>query len=67
MCRQSLFYNFQANYIFENGDEDTNITSYGVLDITVSVNDKKTISDELNISNSAYSCIKKTGLRSGIL
>ena len=58
---------FQANYIFENGLEPSNIASFGVLDINVSMNQKSTEASELNISNIAYIFLKQTGLTSDIL
>lgn len=58
---------FQANYIFENGCEASDITSYGVIDINVSVGEKTTEAQVLNVSAMAYSNIKQTGLRNGIL
>ena len=59
---------FQAEYIFKNGynDEDNrNISSYSVLDISVSVdnsNDNKTKAQKLNMSEKAYDYVHKTGL-----
>lgn len=64
----------QAEYIFENGynNEDNNdISSYGVLDISISVKDKdikeKTIAEKKNMSEIAYDLVRKTGLDSRIL
>ena len=59
---------YQAEYIFRNGynDEDNrDISSYSVLDISVSVdnsNDNKTIAQKLNMSEMAYDLVHKTGL-----
>lgn len=59
---------FQAEYIFKNGynDEDNrNISSYSVLDISVSIdnsNDSKTKAQKLNMSEKAYDYVHKTGL-----
>lgn len=58
---------YQANYILENGIESTDITSYSVLDINISVDKKETIAAKLNVSEIAYSYIKQTGLSNGIL
>lgn len=58
----------QADYIYENGysnENNSDVASYKVLDISVSMdssNKKKTMADELNMSNYAYDCILKTGL-----
>ena len=59
---------YQAEYIFKNGynDEDNrDITSYSVLDISVSVdnsNANKTNGQKLNMSEIAYDYVHKTGL-----
>lgn len=59
---------YQADYIFQNGYNDENnrnISSYSVLDISVSVdnsNDNKTIAQKLNMSEMAYDLVHKTGL-----
>lgn len=64
---------YQAEYIFRNGynDEDNrDISSYSVLDISVSVNsssESKTIAQKLNMSEIAYDYIHKTGLDGRIL
>lgn len=59
---------FQAEYIYENGYNDENnrdISSYTVLDISVSKdnsNNSKTIAQRKNMSEIAYDYIHKTGL-----
>lgn len=59
---------YQAEYIFKNGynDEDNrDISSYSVLDISVSVNNSssnKTKAQKLNMSEIAYDLVRKTGL-----
>lgn len=59
---------YQAEYIFQNGYNDENnrdVSSYSVLDISVSVdnsNDNKTIAQKLNMSEMAYDLVHKTGL-----
>lgn len=59
---------YQAEYIFKNGynDEDNrDISSYSVLDISVSVdnsNSNKTKAQKLNMSEIAYDLVQKTGL-----
>lgn len=58
----------QADYIYENGynhEDNETISSYRVLDISVNVdssNRRKTIANELGMSEYAYDCIVKTGL-----
>ena len=61
----------QAEYIFKNGynnDENSDITSYNVLDISVSVNDNKknTLAYKNKMSERAYDLIHQTGLDSRI-
>ncbi len=62
---------YQAEYIFENGynnENNSNISSYNVLDINISVKDKtKTIAEKNNMSGIAYDLIHKTGLDCRIL
>ena len=64
---------YQADYIFQNcyNDENNrNISSYSVLDISVSVdnsNDNKTIAQKLNMSEIAYDLVHKTGLDGKII
>ena len=62
---------YQAEYIYENGYNNENsrdITSYSVLDISVSVDNSssKTIAQKKNISEIAYDYVHKTGLDSNI-
>ena len=58
----------QADYIYENGynhEENDDISSYSVLDISVNVDNsdrKQTVANKLGMSEYAYDCIKKTGL-----
>lgn len=58
---------FQANYILENGIETSDIVSYSVIDINVSVGKANTMASQLDMSEIAYSNLKSTGLMSGIL
>ena len=62
---------YQAEYIFENGfnnENNGNIASYSVLDISVNVDaSKRTQAQKLNMSEIAYDLIHKTGLDSGLL
>lgn len=59
---------YQAEYIFENGYNNENnrdISSYSVLDISVSKdnsNSNKTIAQKENMSEIAYDYIHETGL-----
>ena len=59
---------YQAEYIFKNGynDEDNrDISSYSVLDVSVSVDNSgsnKTKAQRLNMSEIAYDLVHKTGL-----
>ena len=59
---------YQAEYIFKNGynDEDNrDISSYSVLDVSVSVDNSssnKTKAQKLNMSEMAYDLVHKTGL-----
>lgn len=61
---------YQAEYIYTNGynsEDNRDITSYSVLDISVSVdnsNSNKTIAQKNNMSEMAYDYIHKTGLDS---
>lgn len=58
----------QADYIYENGynhEDNEDISSYRVLDISVNVdnsNKQKTVANSLGMSEYAYDCTKKTGL-----
>lgn len=61
----------QAEYIYKNGynnEENSDIASYSVLDISVSVNNtqKNTIAYKNNTSERAYDLIHQTGLDSRI-
>ena len=63
---------YQAEYIFENGYNNENnrdIASYSVLDISVSKDNSssnKTIAQKENMSETAYDYVHKTGLDSKI-
>ena len=63
---------YQAEYIFENGYNNENnrdIASYSVLDISVSKDNSssnKTIAEKENMSEIAYDYVHKTGLDSKI-
>ena len=53
---------YQADYTYENGLEPSNLTSYSVLDISVSVDNKNSISAKYGASAVAYDLLEKTGL-----
>lgn len=59
---------YQAEYIFKNGynnEDNRDISSYSVLDISVSVdssNANKTKAQKLNMSENAYDLVHQTGL-----
>ena len=61
---------YQAEYIYSNGynsEDNRDISSYSVLDISVSVdnsNSNKTIAQKENMSEPAYDYVHKTGLDS---
>lgn len=59
---------YQAEYVKGNGynnEENRDISSYSVLDISVSVdNSKKSIAQKLSMSEIAYDYVHKTGLDS---
>lgn len=56
---------YQADYIYENGNSNTSISSYNVLD--VSVNYKETDSSRLDLSTDTYINLKQTGLMCGVI
>ena len=64
---------YQAEYISQNGYNDENnrdVSSYSVLDISVSVDnssDNKTKAQKLNMSEMAYDLVHKTGLDGKVL
>ena len=59
---------YQAEYIYQNGynnEDNRDISSYSVLDISVSVDNSdanKTNAQKLNMSEIAYDLVHKTGL-----
>ena len=53
----------QADYIYEKGyDNEEDISSYRVLDITVNEKESDSQAKKMGMSSYAYSQIKKTGL-----
>lgn len=62
----------QADYIYKHGyndEEDSDISSYSVLDISVSVSDNntQTIAKKHHMSERAYDLISQTGLNCGAI
>ncbi len=62
----------QADYMYDHGyndENDADISSYSVLDISVNVdrNNKDTVAKKNHMSERAYDLIKQTGLNCGIL
>lgn len=61
---------YQAEYIYSNGynnEDNRDISSYSVLDISVSIDNSssnKTIAQKENMSEKAYDYVHKTGLDS---
>lgn len=61
---------YQAEYIYSNGynsEDNRDISSYSVLDISVSIdnsNSNKTIAQRKNMSETAYDYVHETGLDS---
>ena len=54
---------YQAEYIYMNGYNNGNVSSYSVLDISVTVDkSNKTAADRLYLSEEAYDAIHQTGL-----
>ena len=54
---------YQAEYIYMNGYNNGNISSYSVLDISVTVDkSNKTVAQKLYLSEEAYDAIHSTGL-----
>ena len=51
-----------ADYIYENGTEMGQISSYSVLDISVSVDNKNTTEAKYGVNSDTYNLLKQTGL-----
>lgn len=59
---------YQAEYYFENGTNSLKISSYDVLDISITLSeDTKTEAQKQDMSEFAYMNIKKSGLASRVL
>lgn len=56
-----------ADYIFENGTEIGLISSYSVLDINVSVDNKNSTAIKYGTNNDTYNLLKQTGLTCGVV
>lgn len=62
----------QADYLYEHGyndENDADILSYNVLDISVNVDrsGKETLAKKAHMSERAYDLIKQTGLSCGVI
>lgn len=53
---------FHAEYIYENGPEMGQISSYSVLDISVNVDNKNSTEAKYGTNNDVYNLLKQTGL-----
>ena len=51
-----------ADYIYENGTEMGQISSYSVLDISVSLDNKNTTEAKYGVNSDTYNLLKQTGL-----
>lgn len=56
-----------ADYIFENGTEIGQISSFSVLDINVSVDNKNSIEAKHGTNSKVYNLVKQTGLACGVI
>ena len=56
-----------ADYIFENGTEIGQISSFSVLDINVSVDNKNSIESIYGTNSTIYNLLKQTGLTCGVI
>ena len=56
-----------ADYIFENGTEIAQISSFSVLDINVSVDNKNSIEAKYGTNKDIYNLVKQTGLTCGVI
>lgn len=56
-----------ADYIYENGTEIGQISSFSVLDINVSVENKNSTEAKYGTNNDTYNLLKQTGLTCGVI
>lgn len=56
-----------ADYIYENGTEMGQISSFSVLDINVSVDNKNSIEAKYGTNRDIYNLLKQTGLTCGVI
>lgn len=56
-----------ADYIYENGTEMGQISSFSVLDINVSVDNKNSIEAKYGTNKEVYNLLKQTGLTCGVI
>ena len=55
-----------ADYIYENGTEIGQISSFSVLDINISVNNKNSLESKYGVNRDIYNLVKQTGLACGV-
>lgn len=56
-----------ADYIFEFGTEMGQISSFSVLDINVSIDNKNSIEAKFGTNKEIYNLVKQTGLTCGVI
>ena len=56
-----------ADYICENGTEMGQISSFAVLDINVSIDNKNSIEGQFGTNAEVYGLLKQTGLTCGVI
>lgn len=56
-----------ADYIYENGTEMGQISSFSVLDINVSMDNKNSIEAQFGTNKEIYNLVKQTGLTCGVI
>lgn len=56
-----------ADYIYENGTEMGQISSFSVFDINVSVDNKNSIEGIYGTNREVYNLLKQTGLTCGVI
>lgn len=59
---------YQANYFNTNGTESVDLSSYSLLDMSITLKDNKskTVAEKNNMSEKAYRLVKETGLTTRI-
>ena len=56
-----------ADYIYENGTEMGQISSFSVLDINISIDNKNSIEAKYGTNKEVYNLVKQTGLTCGVI